>query len=275
MSARFAELDWRPTPMGAISLRRRRDPATGTEVYEVKLDDDFLMSSQFTEGEVALAELGLAQVSADEDRPARPAGQPDDGRPDDGLPGGERPGGDGGLDVVVGGLGLGHTAAAVLRDPRVRSLVVVETLGEVIEWHRRGMVPLGDELTSDPRCRLVQGDFFSMAGDAHGFDPDTANRVFDAILVDIDHSPQHVLIPQHSALYQPEGLRAVSARLRPGGVFGLWSDDPPHSQFTSALNTVFASAEAHVVTFDSAVREGGAANTVYVARAASTSGRDT
>lgn len=87
MSARFQEIDWRPTAMGDISLRRRRDPVSGADVYEVKLGDEFLMSSLFTAGEIALAELGLAE-----------------------LPGTE-------LDVVVGGLGLGYTAQAVLDDP--------------------------------------------------------------------------------------------------------------------------------------------------------------
>jgi hypothetical protein len=45
VSARFEELDWRQTPLGAISLRRRWDPRLGSDIYEVKLDDDFLMSS--------------------------------------------------------------------------------------------------------------------------------------------------------------------------------------------------------------------------------------
>lgn len=60
MSVRFEEIDWRTTPMGEISLRRRRDPASGEDVYEVKLDDEYLMSSLFTAGEVELTRLGLA-----------------------------------------------------------------------------------------------------------------------------------------------------------------------------------------------------------------------
>ena len=60
MSARFEELDWRETPMGAISLRRRREPALDVDVFEARLDDDFLMSSLFTVAEVELARLGLA-----------------------------------------------------------------------------------------------------------------------------------------------------------------------------------------------------------------------
>lgn len=236
MSARFEELAWRPTPMGDLTLRRRRDPGTGADVYEVKLGDDFLMSSLFTTGEVALAELGLAPLPDTE------------------------------LDVAVGGLGLGHTARATLRDARVRSLVVIEALGDVVEWHQQDLVPFGAQLTSDPRCRLVQGDFFSMVGDDAELDPEEPGRRFDALLVDIDHSPDHLLSPQHAAFYEPAGLHALRARLRPGGVFALWSDDPPKERFTSVLAEVFSEPQAHVVTFDNAARDGTAANTVYVAK---------
>ncbi|MGI5350748.1 spermidine synthase [Streptomyces sp. CA-250714] len=236
MSARFEELDWRPTELGAISLRRRRDPSTGADVYEVKLDDDFLMTSLFTEGEVALARLGLA---------AAPEGE---------------------LDVVVGGLGLGYTAEAALRDPRVRSLLVVEALGEVIEWHERELVPVGARLVGDARCRLVHGDFFAFAEDAEGFDPETPRRRFHAILLDIDHSPQHVLRPSNAALYEPAGLRRLARHLHPGGVFALWSDDPPEEGFLSTLGEVFPGVRAHTVTFDNPLHSGTSANTVYVGR---------
>ncbi|MEU8674776.1 spermidine synthase [Streptomyces sp. NPDC048560] len=234
MSARFEELDWRPTPMGEISLRRRRDPATGVDVHEVKLGDEFLMSSLFTAGEIALTRLGLA-----------------------GATGGE-------LDVVVGGLGLGYTARAALDDPRVRSLVVVDALAEVIDWHERGLVPLGSGLASDPRCRLVHGDFFAMAAES-SLDPQDPDRRFDAVLLDVDHSPRHVLHPRHAALYLPDGLRALAGCLRPGGVFALWSNDPPDEEFIAVLRGVFADAEAHVVEFDNTLQGGTSTNTVYVA----------
>lgn len=234
MSARFEELDWRPTPMGDISLRRRRDPATGVDVHEVKLGDEFLMSSLFTAGEIALTRLGLA-----------------------GATGGE-------LDVVVGGLGLGYTARAALDDPRVRSLVVVDALAEVIDWHERGLVPLGSGLASDPRCRLVHGDFFAMAAES-SLDPQDPDRRFDAVLLDVDHSPRHVLHPRHAALYLPDGLRALAGCLRPGGVFALWSNDPPDEEFIAVLRGVFADAEAHVVEFDNTLQGGTSTNTVYVA----------
>ena len=47
-----------------------------------------------------------------------------------------------------------------------RSLVVVEYLAPVIEWHRNGLVPLGETLTGDQRCRLTQADFFALSQDA-------------------------------------------------------------------------------------------------------------
>jgi spermidine synthase len=227
--------------MGEISLRRRLEPTLQIDIYEAKLDDDFLMSSLFTVAEVALADLALAAAPGDD------------------------------LDVVVGGLGLGYTAHAALRDPRVRSLQVIEALDEVIDWHRRGLLPLSDALTSDPRCHLVSGDFFAMVATDEPFGPDAAGRL-DAILVDIDHTPRHVLHASHAAFYEPEGQRRLVDRLMPGGVYGLWSDDPPDPDYLAVVEGVFGSGEAHVVTFPNPLTGGSAANTVYIAAAGHTSG---
>ena len=60
MSLNFEELDFRPTPMGVLSLRRRRLPGTDVDVFEIKLGDEYLMSSRFTAAEIELARLGLA-----------------------------------------------------------------------------------------------------------------------------------------------------------------------------------------------------------------------
>ena len=234
MSARFEELDWRETPLGEVSLRRRLEPTLRVEVYEAKLGDEFLMSSLFTASEIALAELSLDRV----------------------------PGAD--LDVVVGGLGLGYTAHAVLRDPRVRSLRVIEALGEVIGWHQRGLLPLSDGLTSDQRCNLVEGDFFALVAAGSSFGPGTPDR-YDAILVDIDHTPRHLLHPSHAPFYEAEGQRRIADRLNPGGVYALWSDDPPDQDYISVVEDVFASCEAHVVAFPNPLTGGDAASTVYVA----------
>ena len=224
----FVELAAEDTPMGEISLRRRRDLTLDVDVYEVKLGDEFLMSSLFTVAERALADLGLAMLD-----------------------------GPGPLDVVVGGLGLGYTAVNVLADDRVRSLAVVDALGEVIDWHRRGLLPCSAALTSDARCRLIHGDFFAL---------DWPGGEVDAVLVDIDHTPRHVLHPGHAAFYERTGLARVTGRLRVGGVFGLWSDDPPDEPFLGVLREVFDDVRADVVPFPNPLTGGTSANTVYLGR---------
>lgn len=239
MSARFQELDWRRTPMGELVLRRRWDPAFDKEVHEIKLNDEFLMSSLFTVAEIEVARLALAELSA----------------PD--------------LDVAVGGLGLGYTAQTVLESPDVRSLAVIDALGEVIEWHQRGLIPAGAALTSDPRCELVHGDFFALVRSPAGLAPAAPGRRFHAVIVDIDHSPRHLLHPSHADFYQPEGARRLAAALQPGGVFALWSNDPPDAEYTSVLTRAFASVRAEVVSFANPLQGRAATATIYLAKTAS------
>ena len=233
MSRRIEELAFQTTRMGDISLRRRFDPLLGEDVIEAKLDDEFLMSSSFTVAEIELARLGLGRVRATD------------------------------IDVVVGGLGLGYTAMAALEDSRVRSLTVVEALQEVIDWHEHALLPDVVGLVGDPRVRLTCADFFAcVAGE--GFDEDSPGRRYDAILLDIDHTPDHVLHPSHAGFYSPRGLGRLSRLLRPGGVFGLWSDDPPEPVFESLLQEVFPDVVAEVVTFPNPYTAGTSSNTVYV-----------
>jgi spermidine synthase len=150
----------------------------------------------------------------------------------------------------------------------VRSLLVVDALEAVIEWHQRGLVPMGPKLTADPRCRFVHADFFALAASPEtGFDPIQPGRRFDAILLDIDHSPRHLLHPRHAALYTPDGLCTLGAHLHDGGVFAMWSDDKaPDAEFLESLQSVFTSARVEVVTFPNPLLETESASTVYVAR---------
>ncbi|MBY5162305.1 spermidine synthase [Salsipaludibacter albus] len=235
MGALLEELARRDTPSGLLTLRRRVEPSRQVDVFEVKLGDEFLMSSLFTIGEEELARLGLDAVEGDD------------------------------LDVVVGGLGLGYTAATALEDDRVSSLLVVEAVDTVIDWHRQALLPDVGGLATDPRTRFVHGDFFAMAADA-GWDPDTDDRRVDAVLLDVDHTPRHHLHPDHAAFYTPEGLASMARFLRPDGVFALWSDDPPDDDFVATAREVFDEVTAHVVSFANFLTGGESANTVYVAR---------
>lgn len=250
MAARLEFLDAQQTPMGVISLRRRHDPVSDQLVYEAKLNDEFLMSSLFTAAEEEVARLALAELAT----------AVRDGAVSDGA----------GFDVVVGGLGLGYTAHAVLGDRRVRSLIVVDALAEVINWHHQHLVPLGESLTSDSRCHLLQGDFFALAtGD--GFDPEAPKRQFDAVIVDIDHSPRELLHPSHAGFYQPKGVQRLADHIRPGGIFSLWSNDPPDAAYEATLAAVFADVRTEVVRFNSAVPGREDTNTVYLARCSNVS----
>lgn len=198
------------------------------DLFEVKLNDEFLMSSLFTLGETELARLALAR-----------------------LPG------DGPFDVVVGGLGLGYTAHEALADSRVGSLLVVEAIDHVIRWHRQELIPDTRGLAADPRTTLLHADFFAL-----GFGE---GRLFHAILLDIDHSPRHVLNDAHRHLYTPDGLRALSHLLHPGGVFALWSNDPPDPDFGALLDDVFGAHEACTVSFHNPFQDRESSNTVYLA----------
>jgi len=238
MTPIYEEIDYGRTELGELVLRRRTEPKLGVEVIEVKLGDEFLMSSLFTAGEKALADLALERLGA------------------------------GPLDIVVGGLGLGYTAAAVLAHETVRSLLVIEALEPVIGWHRRGLLPLGAGLCGDSRCDFLQGDFFSLAA-SPAIDPRNVGRRVHGILVDIDHSPRHFLSPGNAGFYEVEGLCEMARHLLPGGVFALWSDDPPDAGLVGNLGEVFTQCEARVVAFPNPLRETMAACTIYLATKAS------
>lgn len=228
------ELGYQQTPLGDLTLRRRLETLLDyREVYEVKLGDDYLMSSLFTEAEQQLATLGLASL-------------------------------EGKLDVVIGGLGLGYTAAEALKNDNVASLLVIDLFQTVIDWHREALVPLGAGLRDDPRCELRQGDFFALA--QTGFDIADPGRKFDAVLLDIDHTPKHYLDPTNESFYTTRGLTGVREQLKPHGTFALWSDDPENPEFTAHLESIFGTATAHDIAFPNPYSGKNSVNSVYVAQ---------
>ncbi|QIV81184.1 spermidine synthase [Mycolicibacterium frederiksbergense] len=235
MIRRFQELGWQDTPMGELSLRRRFDLSVRTDVYEIKLDDEYVMTSLFTVAERELATLGLART----------------------------PGTD--LDVVIGGLGLGYTAQEALTCDRLRSLTVIEYAAAVIDWHQRGLLPDTAGLAADSRVTLACSDFFADAASAAGFEPSKPGRTYDAILLDIDHSPRHVLNAPHGHFYTRDGIHSAATHLTPGGTFAMWSDDAPDDDFSTVLESVFTDVEARRVWFDNPLTRGRSSATIYLA----------
>ncbi len=234
----FKELDFQHTPLGEISLRKRSEPRLDDIlIYEVKMNEEFLMSSLFVEAELQLAHLGLAELEGEH------------------------------LDVIVGGLGLGYTAFAALENQKVTSLKVIDVMQPVIDWHKRELVPMGVELNADERCELVLGDFFALStADSNGFGEANNDQKVHAVLLDIDHTPDFWLTQSNHSFYSQEGLSAMADKILPGGIFALWSDDLPDERFIQLLDSVFDSTIAHVVTFPNPYTQSESSNSVYVAR---------
>lgn len=230
---KIEELAYHKTPLGELILRRRKETLLqNKEIFEVKLGEDFLMSSLFTKGERELSRLGLAGLN-------------------------------GALEVVVGGLGLGYTAAAALENKMVRSLLVIDLFQEVIDWHQNKLVPMGRILSEEKRCEMRQGNFFELA--QTGFDVSDNERKFDAVLLDIDHSPKHFLDEKNESFYGAQGLTSLREQIKPGGAFALWSNEACDEKFTKHLESIFGDAAAHTIEFANPYQNSMSVNSVYVA----------
>jgi len=237
MTQIFEELDFEKTSLGDISLRKRTEPRLDNVlIYEVKLGDEFLMSSLFVEAEEQLSKLGLEQL--------------------------KKNGHDSDLDVVVGGLGLGYTAVVAVQDSAVSRLRTIDVMKPVIRWHQQGLLPIGNELAVNTKSELVHGDFFAIATDSRtGVLDDTQVH---AILLDIDHSPSHWLNGGNGLFYNHDSLMKMKRKIIEGGVFGVWSNEPPDSNFTALLNEVFSHTEEHIVSFPNPYSGGESINSVYI-----------
>ena len=233
----FEELDYQETQFGVISLRRRTEPRLDNQlIYEVKLGQEFLMSSLFVEAEEQLSKLGLAQLKSNGHRQN--------------------------LDIIVGGLGLGYTALAALNDPEVQRLRTIDVMQAVIKWHEQGILPIGDVLMTNVRSSLIHNDFFAVATDsAQGFIDD---KPVHGVLLDIDHSPSHWLNESNQDFYSIDSLQRVASKIVSGGVFGLWSNDLPDQEFVQLLDSVFGSTQAHIVRFPNPYSGGESTNSVYI-----------
>ena len=124
-----------------------------------------------------------------------------------------------GVRLLVGGLGMGYTAAAALRllapDDRV---VVAELVPAVTAWNRGPLGHLAGHPLQDERLTVKEGDVAHLLRE---------NRdAFDAILLDVDNGPQGLTRKGNTWLYEREGLQAARRALRPGGVLLVWSAGP-------------------------------------------------
>lgn len=211
-------LAYEPTPLGILCLRRRELLSKpGTIVTEVTLNHEFLMSSYLTESERGLARLGLDRLDH-----VVPPGRQDH------------------LKILVGGLGLGYTAAEFLKSEQVGTVEVVEFLPEVIGWLENDLIPLSSLLKSDSRLTITLGDIYARLAEPALF-------AFDLIAIDVDHSPQDVLGVQSREFYSEAGLDKARNHLSPGGVLGIWSY-AEDTQLLTNMKKVFDDVDAEPIT---------------------------
>jgi len=155
--------------------------------FSIRFDAGELMNSRAHESEDALADLACAKI-ADLPKPR----------------------------ILVGGLGMGFTAAAVLKHLGAAGRVVVAELAPaVVEWNRGPLAELAGRPLQDARLRVREIDVGRVIREAP--------QAYDAILLDVDNGPGGLACKANDRLYSMAGLKAAHAALRPGGVLAIWS----------------------------------------------------
>lgn len=119
--------------------------------------------------------------------------------------------GEGSAKVLVGGLGMGFTARAVLDE--FGKVTVAELLPAVVRYNREVFGHLAGDVLDDPGLELVEGDVRG-AIDRGGW---------NAILLDVDQGPDAVTTRGNESLYSRRGIERLKRALAPGGVLIIWS----------------------------------------------------
>ncbi len=133
----------------------------------------------------------------------------------------------GARDVLVGGLGLGYTARALLASPQVQRVVVGELHRAVVEAVAAGH---GAGPLEDPRLQIVLGDVRDVVA---------AQRPtsLDAVLLDVDNGPSALVHESNAGIYESDALADAVRVLRPGGTLAIWSmaDSPTLRQLMAGF----------------------------------------
>jgi spermidine synthase len=206
----YDHIDSELTPLGTLSLHEYF-AQTGEWGYEIRIDGEFLMASHGASGEMVMARLAFERL-----RPPRS-----------------------GLNILIGGLGAGHTLRAALDLPGVSRVVVVEIGAKVVEWNRRYFGEVNGWAVEDSRVELQLGDLGALLP--------RWPKGFDMLLLDVDNGPAWLAAPGNADLYEPAGVMTCQAALREGGVLAVWSPEAS-PRFRSNLEVVFPEVEEVSVT---------------------------
>lgn len=159
--------------------------------------------------------------------------------------------------ILVGGLGMGFTLAAVLQHCGAATQVVIaELVPAVVAWHRGPLAAVSNGALEDPRVVIREQDVARVIRD---------ERDFDAILLDVDNGPAGLTSKHNDRLYDANGLRAAQTALRPGGILAVWSAGPDE-RFTKRLKQ--AGFDVEEVRVRGRGAKGGARYLIWLARRA-------
>jgi spermidine synthase len=219
-----------------ITIDSTTVPASDTELSLLQRDGDFairiagqqgdLMNSRRHHSEDALAELACSRLSSIEN--AR---------------------------ILVGGLGMGFTLAAVLKTVGLSAEVIVaELVPAVVEWNRGPLGQCAARPMEDDRTRVHLGDVADLLKQR--------KDAFDAILLDVDNGPEPMTHSDNEWLYSLPGLQRIYEKLRPEGIFAVWSAKADQA-FTNRLEKIGFDVELRTVR----ARPGkGSRHTIFVAQ---------
>ena len=121
--------------------------------------------------------------------------------------------------VLIGGLGMGFTLAAVLKEVGAAAEVTVaELIPEVVEWNRGPLGKHSGQPLDDPRTRIHLGDVAKLLRSKRG--------CFDVIALDVDNGPEGLTQSSNDWLYSTPGIVAAQESLTPDGILAYWSAGP-------------------------------------------------
>jgi spermidine synthase len=193
-----------PGDGGELKLYRRG------EEWSIMIDGQELMTSRACASEEALASLACARL-ADREEPR----------------------------ILIGGLGMGFTLAAALRElGEYAEVIVAEIVSEVVVWNRGPLGALTGHPVADDRVEVLELDVAEVIRER--------SEAYDAILLDVDNGPEGMTQVANDQLYNRRGLRFARAALRPGGILAVWSAGADRS-FTKRLEEAGFRTEQHKV----------------------------
>ncbi len=170
-----------PGQTGELTLMKR-----GTE-FSIRISGTELMNSRLHASEEALASLTCRRIAKNSDR-----------------------------KILIGGLGMGYTLAAALKQSGPDTCITLsELIPSVVEWNLKQLGHLAGMPLKDPRVSVVIEDMAETIR--------KTKSAWDAILLDVDNGPDALTRKSNDRLYGAPGLRASFSALRPGGILAVWS----------------------------------------------------